>query len=83
MQQVALISQENDFYLIPLREMCYFKMESNKFKFSGSVGHALNLNFHQISQVYKEFCKSLFSRSERLTYYVLKYDNFKSIEVHG
>ena len=27
--------------------------------------------------------KSLFSRSERLTYYVLKYDHFKSVEVQG
>ena len=38
------------------------------------VGHAsatfeFSPNF---SQVYMEFCKSLFSRSERLTYYVLK-----------
>ena len=30
---------------------------------------------------YIEFCQSLFSRSERLTYYVLKYDNFKFVEV--
>ena len=35
------------------------------------------------SQVYVEFCQSLFSVSERLTYYVLKYDNFKSVKVQG
>ena len=32
---------------------------------------------------YIEFYQSLFSRSERLTYYVLKYDNFKSVKVQG
>ena len=30
-----------------------------------------------------EFYQSLFSRSERLTYYVFKYDDFKSVEVQG
>ena len=49
------------------------------------VGHALaTFEFlPNFSQVYIEFCQSLFSVSERLTYYVLKYDNFKSIEVQG
>ena len=45
-----------------------------------------HLNFRQIShrfRAYIEFYQSLFSRSERLTYYVLKYDNFKSVEVQG
>ena len=51
----------------------------------GGVGHAtatfeFSPNF---SSVYIEFCQSLFSVSERLTYYVLKYDNFKSVEVQG
>ena len=35
------------------------------------------------SWVYIEFCRSFFPRPERLTYYVLKYDNFKSVEVQG
>ena len=34
------------------------------------------------SELYK-FCKSLFSRSKRLTFYVLKYNNFKSVWVHS
>ena len=54
-------------------------------RLSGWVGHAsatfaFSPNF---SQVYMEFCKSVFSWSERLTYYVLKYDNFKSVGVHS
>ena len=42
-----------------------------------------HLNFRQILIGYIEFCQSLFSRSERLTNYALKYDNFKSVEVQG
>ena len=41
------------------------------------------LIFAKFLKVYIEFCLSLFSISERLTYYVLKYDNFKSVEVQG
>ena len=53
--------------------------------YAGGVGHAsatfeFSPNF---SQVYIEFCQSLFSVSERLTYYVLKHGHFKSIEVQG
>ena len=55
------------------------------FAVPGGIGHAsaafeFSPNF---SRVYIEFCQSLFSRSERLTYYVLKYGNFKSVEVQG
>ena len=47
---------------------------------SASATFEFSPNF---SQVYIEFYQSLFSRSERLTYYVLKYDDFKSVEVQG
>ena len=49
------------------------------------VGHAsATFDFSpNFSLVYIEFCQFLFSRSEQLTYYALKYDNLKSVEVQG
>ena len=57
-----------------------YKWRMDRIRGHASATFEFSPNF---SQVYIEFCQSLFSVSERLTYFVLKCDNFKSVEVQG